>query len=187
MNKPTRKFALMPLVPLGQKTNGQFLEIMSEPAWFWSVNMEALSYSGFSKNVLQAKELLRHIPKRPSSAHLYATGLSGNISNQQDINLGLVLASFLQEPACPYQKILLTGRLDMTKPDLPVTTAVNFEVKLKTILKLGKQTQALPFFFPEALYIEEYKPLLSELEAINIRLLPISSLWQGLRYFGITH
>lgn len=181
-----RKFALIPVIDLSGQTKGQFLEIMSEPAYFGGVNMDTLKSGGLSQNILVAKEVLKHLNICPKSATLCLTNFLADVSNTQGINLGLLLACFLQTPTCSYQKIIVTGQLNSASAQLSVTTALHFEAKLHAILTLGTQPEPIPFFFPQAMDTYKYKPLLLRLETINITLKPIDSLFDALSDFGIS-
>lgn len=180
-----RKFVWVPVVSLGRNTQGQFLEIMSEPTCFGGINMEALQNCGLNKNIAATKTVLSGLPYQPSSAKLYLTGFMANLGNTQGINLALLLAGFIQAPTCPHQKIIVTGQLDTAKAALPVTTTSYFEAKANTILNLGTQPEALPFYFPRAMLTEKHTRLLAQLAAANIVLKPIGSLSEVLVDFGM--
>ncbi|NOT84623.1 MAG: hypothetical protein HOP02_07570 [Methylococcaceae bacterium] len=179
-----RKFVWVPVVSLGREATGQFLEIMSEPTLMGGINMNALKNCGFNKNIAHIEAVLTQLSVKPSSAKLYLTGFLVNLSNTQGVNLGLLIACFMQAPACPYQKIIVTGNLDTEK--LTVTDAVNFEAKIQTLLNLGKQAEPIAFFFPRVMLNENNAALLAPLAAMNIRLKPIDSLWDVLVDFGLT-
>jgi hypothetical protein len=172
-----RKFVWMPVVSLGRKSQGQFLEIMSEPACFGGINMDALKNCGLAQNVAETERVLRQLSAQPSCAHLYLTCFLANLSNTQGINFGLLAASFIQ-------KIIVTGHLDITKAYLPVSESSHFVDKVNAILNLGKQPEPLPFFFPRVL-AEGNTLLLSKLAAMNIVLKPIGSLRDVLMDFGM--
>lgn len=180
-----RKFVWVPIVSLGQNTQGKFLEIMSEPACFGGINMDALKNYGLTKNIAATQVVLKRVTQQPSSANLYLTSFLANLSNTQGINLGLILASFIQAPTCPYQKIIVAGQLETAKASLSVTTTGHFETKVKTILNLGEQAEPIPFYFPRAMTTESHLPLLSQMAALNIVLKPVDNLAEALFDFGL--
>lgn len=182
-----RKFVYVPVIDLGQQAKGQFLEIMNESTCFGGINMNALKSCGLTKHIAVTKAILTQLNIQPHSAHLYVTSFLDNVGNTQGVNLGLVLACLIQAPACPYQKIIVTGQLNTTNEHLTVTEAIYFEAKIQAILNLGNHAQPIPFFFPQAMATKNTIPLLARLEALNIVLKPIDTLFDVLSDFDIPH
>ncbi|MEQ1637768.1 MAG: hypothetical protein ABL903_13875 [Methylococcales bacterium] len=180
-----RKFVWVPVINLGRKNQGQFLEIMSEPARLGGVNMDTLKNSGLNKNITATEAILKRLAQQPENTNLYLTSFLINLSNTQGINLGLVLASFIQTPSCPYQKIIVAGQVDVAQPSLPITASNHFDEKVEIIIKSGKQPKPIPFFFSRTLFNEKHAPLLSKLLALNIVLKPIDNLMEALSDFGL--
>jgi hypothetical protein len=183
-----RKFVWIPVVSLGPQTPGQFLEIMSEPACFGGINMDALKNCGLDKNIAETQAILKQLTQQPNRANLYLTRYLVNLSNTQGVNLGLTLASFIQAPTCPYQKVIVTGQLqlDATQASLSIATTGHFEAKIQTILNLGAQSDSIPFYFPRAMITESNATLLSQLPALNIVLKPIDNLSEIFIDFGLS-
>jgi hypothetical protein len=179
-----RKFVLIPVASLGRQAEGQLLEIMSEPAHFGGVNMDALKSCGLDKNITTTKDVLSRINAQPSGSTLYLTGYLTNVSNTLGINLGLLVACFMQVPSCPYQKVIVAGQLEVNQTSFPVTETGYFAAKLQAILNLGKQSEPLPFFFPQVMQAENQAQL-AQLEALNIVLKPITQVSDVLIDFGI--
>ncbi len=181
-----RKFILIPVVNLGIKPKGIFLEIISESANFGGVNFQDLKNSGLAKEVAMTEAILNRLyhPKI-SSSHLYLSYHLPNL-NCHSISLGLTLAAFLQQRNCQYHKIIAIGEIDIHSPDLSISGGYYFETQIAAILSLGKQPYLVALFIPAHLLNKTADTLVSQLAELNFEVKAVITLDEALISLGVS-
>jgi hypothetical protein len=181
-----RKFILIPVVNLGIKPKGIFLEIISESANFGGVNFQDLKNSGLAKEVTMTEAILNRLNHPKISAnHLYLSYYLPNL-NSHSISLGLTLAVFLQQRNCPYHKVIAIGEIDIHSSDLSISGGHYFETQITAILALGKQPYLVALFIPSYLLNGIAGALVNRLAELNFEVKAVITLDEALTSLGVS-
>ncbi|MCK5872650.1 MAG: hypothetical protein KAG26_07470 [Methylococcales bacterium] len=181
-----RKRVLIPILCLGREAEVVFLEIISEPAYFYGVNFQAIHKSGLTSSIIETKKILEILayPDIPAS-HLQIGNHFLNLDSLKSVNLGLILSIFIQQKRCHYQKIIAIGTIESDCLQLPLVGGDYLEAQLTSTLKLGVQKEKVPLFFPSAALNDIDVSLMARLAQLNIFLKPAANVYQVLDCLGI--
>jgi hypothetical protein len=181
-----RKRVLIPIKSLGRQSKIRFLEIISEPAYFYGINFQAIRKSGLNSSVIEVKKILKGLayPNIPAS-YLQIGNHFLNLSSINSINLGLILSIFMQHKHCDYQKIIAIGTIEPHCLEFSLIGGDYLDAQLITTLKLGMQSQKVPLFFPKILLDDIDASLIKRLAKLNIFLKPSANLYQVLDCLSI--
>ncbi|MCF6203577.1 MAG: hypothetical protein L3J59_07900 [Methylococcaceae bacterium] len=181
-----RKFILIPVVNLGIKPKGVFLEIISESANFGGVNFQDLKNSGLANEVAITEAILNRLSHpKISACHLYLSHHLQNL-NSHSISLGLTLAVFLQQRNCQYHKVIAIGEIDIYSSDLSISGGHYFEIQIAAILALGKQPYLVALFIPAHLLNETADALVHRLAKLNFEVKAVITLGEALTSLGVS-
>ncbi|MCK5898922.1 MAG: hypothetical protein KAG06_07625 [Methylococcales bacterium] len=182
-----RKRVLIPIMSLGRESEVVFLEIISEPAYFYGVNFQAIHKSGLTSSVIETKKILETLAYSDIPAsHLQIGNHFLNLDSLNSVNLGLILSIFIQQKLCNYQKIIAIGTIQHDCLQLPLVGGDYLEAQLTSILKLGVQPEKVPLFFPSAALNDIDAALMAHLAKLNIFLKPVANAYQVLDCLGIS-
>lgn len=180
-----RKSLLVPLVSLSRLEERACLEFYVEPALGWQGFFCPLRVMGLERAVGLASRALALLPTPRFRTAVYLGSPPHSLSNVAGLALGLVLARFLLEASCPYERLIVTGvisDLEGTSSSTPVLDSGHLQARLKAVLDLGIATERTLFILPRLPVPHQGdEALLGRLPLRNVYVQPVGTLEEAYR------